>query len=283
MTEKIFEYTLNGLTFSIRLYMDGTEVKAEVTVQEGYADFNAFYWGDDVNDGSSTKLADKALNMNGAQYEGAAVDWDGAQKLSSAGLGPAGQDKPTFLTAGESMTFTLAGVTSLDEVDYLGVRATSTSTPEGSIKAIDEGEEICPPPPKDDFPEWAQDISNITFVFDQTEGDTKPKPDGDGYYTVKVDVAAAFPDDLDDSIDALLQAMIDSDMLDLDEDADLLGVVIKGGLQITQFYAYGSHNTNGTDPDPLPAGIGFALPGDHGNVDPTNAIDVGLHYDDLFA
>ena len=52
-----------------------------------------------------------------------------------------------------------------------------------------------------------QDISNITFVFNQTDGDSN----ADGYYTVKVDVPEALGDDPDasgllhrDTIDTLL-------------------------------------------------------------------------------
>jgi len=72
------------------------------------------------------------------------------------------------------------------------------------------------------------DISNITLVFDQDAGDEKPKPDGDGFYTVKIDVPNAFDDDLDNSIDAILDWLVANDEF-ITEDSDLLGVVIKGG------------------------------------------------------
>ncbi|MFQ8431169.1 hypothetical protein [Amaricoccus sp. W119] len=280
---KQFDYNLDGLDFTILVFEADGKIQATISVEEGAADFNALYWGDDVNDGDSVKLRDAPLNMNGAKYQGSTIDWDGATKLSSPGLGTAGTDKGTYLAEGETKTITLQGVDSIDDVDYIGVRATSTTTPEGSIKAIALGEPCPPPKPvDDDFPLWGQDISNLTFVFNQTEGDTKPNGDPDGYYTVKVDVPGSFPDDLDDSIEMLLQRMIESDQLDLAPGADLMGVVIKGGLQTTQYYAYGSYNDNGTAPDALPAGIGFTLPGDSGNVVNPNDIDVGIAYEDLF-
>lgn len=286
MSEKLFNYSLDGLEFSIRVYLDGGVYKAEITVLEGHADFNALYWGDDISGNSSFSGftgRDKALNMNGAEgsnYLGHPVEWDGAQKLSSAGLGPEGESKSTFLEAGETATFELTGLTSLDDLDYLGVRATSTSTESGSIKTISVPTEE--PEPEDDFPQWAQDISNIILVFDQDAGDTKPVPGGDGYYTVKIDNwPAAADDDVDNTIDDIMAYLIANDAFILD-DSNLMGVVIKGGLQETQFFAYGDYNTNGTDPDALPAGIGFTLTGGHENVQPPNAVDTSYDYDLIF-
>jgi hypothetical protein len=293
MSEKLFQYSLEGLVFSVRVFEVDGVFKAEVTVEEGFADFNAIYWGDDVagnSDFDGFGGRDKSLNMNGAEgstFEGEAVEWDGAEKLSSAGLGKEGVNKATFLSAGESATFDLNGLDSLDDLDFLGIRATSTSTAEGSIKTIAVPEEE-PEEPNDDFPEWPQDISNITLIFDQTNGDTKPKPDGDGFYTVKIDVPDAFDDDLDNSIDAILDWLIANDEF-VTAESDLLGVVIKGGNQAdTEFFAYGDNNTNGAESDPLPDGLGFVLPdettpggGTSANVQPVNAIDIGYHYDDF--
>lgn len=129
-----------------------------------------------------------------------------------------------------------------------------------------------PPPSQDDFPRWGQDISNITLVFHQSAGDAKPKS-GDGYYTVKIDVPGSFNDDLDISIGAILAALDAADT-NITGDSELLGVVIKGGLQVTNYYAYGDNNTNGTGADALPAGIGFSTDGTSANVSPTNAIDM---------
>lgn len=160
---------------------------------------------------------------------------------------------------------------------------------EGCIQDDDNGDPG-PDPDPEDFPTWGQDISNITLIFQQSAGDSKPvngktdgggqawpnnpddEPDGDGYYTVKIDVPGSFDDDLDNSIEAILAKLIEKNDF-IDEDSDLLGVVIKGGQQTTQYFAYGDHNENGDAPDSLPAGLGFVLPGDDGNVDPTNAID----------
>lgn len=131
-----------------------------------------------------------------------------------------------------------------------------------------------------DFPTWQQDISNITLIFDQTAGDVKPNAASDGAYTVKINVGGDFNDDLDMSITAILAAL---DAVDphLSSSADLLGVVIKGGLQTTQYYAYAEHNLNDAAADLLPDSLGFVLPGDHGNVDPTNAIDAVYDYGSL--
>jgi VCBS repeat-containing protein len=134
-----------------------------------------------------------------------------------------------------------------------------------------------PPPLGNDFPTWGQDISNITLIFMQTAGDIKPLSDGDGYYTVKVNVDSAFNDDLDASIDQLISDLVAYDA-NLDPNPDLYGVVIKGGLQTTLFYAYGDYNFNGDATDTLPGDLGFVLPGDNANVSPTHAIDAGYNY-----
>lgn len=128
-----------GLTFRVTVTQgaDGA-FSAQIDVLEGSADFNALYYGDSVLDGTSFTLG-KSLGMNGAgqvDQDGNPVDWDGALKLSDAGLGKLGADKFTFLTAGESLSVSLTGVDSWDDVAELGVRATSTSTDAGSIKTV---------------------------------------------------------------------------------------------------------------------------------------------------
>lgn len=309
------------LRFDVVLFEEDGQVYAKIIVHDGYADFNALFFGDDTQ-GNSTFAGftgrDSSLNLNGAQgslLNGLPVEWDGAVKLSSAGLGTLGADKLTFLGAGDYQIFKLDGITSLDQIDFLGVRATSTSTPDGSIKAIgdchhhedppedtvktllhddppedeppedeppqdeppggappgqepprdeppeDEPPEDEPPaeeppeqsgiecdcePPKEDdrFPEWPQDISNVVFHFD-TDGDGKAD------YFVKVDDFAGKTDhgnDLDDFYDAMLDFIGKSDP-NLDPDATLIGVSIKGGTQPTQYYLV-QGNTNGADPDP---------------------------------
>ncbi len=120
---------LDGLSFTVQVYQlpDGS-FEGKITVDEGSADFNAIYFGDGIDDGSSASL-NGPLNMN----NGSSTDWDQAIKLSSPGLGKLGADKPTFLSEGESFSFAL-DIDSLDEIADIGIRATSTSTPEGSIK-----------------------------------------------------------------------------------------------------------------------------------------------------
>jgi hypothetical protein len=133
-----------GLTFRITVTQDADGAfSAQIEVLEGSADFNALYYGDTILDGTSFTLS-KSLGMNGAgqvDQDGNVVDWDGALKLSDAGLGKLGEDKFTFLTAGESMSVNLTGVDSWDDVAELGIRATSTSTASGSIKTVLEQED----------------------------------------------------------------------------------------------------------------------------------------------
>ncbi len=281
MDTKIYSYELDGLSFEITLTETDGVVSASINVIEGSADFNAFYWGNDTAGDSEFEGfggRDKSLNMDGAEgstYEGADVEWDGAAKLSSPGLGRRGADKETFVEEGETYTFVLDGVTSLDDIDYLGVRATSTSTPEGSIKTIATPHDPEPEMPSDDFPEWPQDISHVTFVFATLEG---------GYYTVKIDEWPGSADaDLDNSVDAIMSYLMATDTFILSNDVDLIGAVIKGGNETgSDFFAYGGYNTNGTVSDPLPADVGFELTGGGGNENPASAIDVSYDYDLIF-
>lgn len=127
---KSFSIEYDGLKLQVDAFdnADGT-VTFTIAAEEGYADINALYWSNGVDDGSSFSLG-KSLNMNGSGEE-----WDAAEKLSSTGLG--GGDEGTFVTAGGEplvRTFEL----SWDDLDTLGVRATSTSTAEGSIKGVDD-------------------------------------------------------------------------------------------------------------------------------------------------
>ncbi len=145
---------------------------ADITITEGFADINALYWGDDDMSGKSASLGG-SLNMNGAgsTLDGEKVQWDDARMLSKPGLGPAGTDKATFLQAGDTLSVQL-DATSLDDIDFFGIRATSTSTPEGSIKGVSEAEieEECDRPDVGSFPELAANVTGITFAIDQ-DGD----------------------------------------------------------------------------------------------------------------
>ena len=131
---KTYDITYSGLVLQINaIDIGGGEVRFEIKCLQGSADINALYFGDDVNDGSNYNLGG-SLNMNGAG------DWDSGVKLSSAGIGPAGVDKPTYLQAGESYVFD--HLMSWATLDNLGVRATSTSTAEGSIKGVDGSADV---------------------------------------------------------------------------------------------------------------------------------------------
>ena len=419
---KTFDISYSGLTLKVNAVDmgDGT-TKFFIECLNGYADLNALYWGDDVNDGSSYDLGtkkDNSLNMNGT-----GADFDGGMKLSSPGLGPDGTAKSTYITAGETLSF--CGNVNWNDVDTFGIRATSTSTAEGSIKGVDnsggvttapqvaiddvtvtEGVdpkatftisldhaylydvvltyttsddsaadgsdytgashtvtipagstsiEVCipildddnpeptetftvtltnvladlpggvvgdlplanafsgpfgddtgigtildidedgggggggGPPPGDDFPTWAQDISHIVLYFQQDEGDVKPTGDppgpagdGDGYYTVAIDAwPGSATNNLDDNIADILQWLGENDP-NVSTESDLLGVLIKGGTQTTAYYAYGEHNENGADTDPIPAGAPqIVYPPDQGNSD-GNALDQVWTYAQVF-
>jgi len=131
---KTFDIVYAGLTLQVNVIdLGGGQCEFSVKCISGFADINAVYWGDDVADGSNFDLGtkkDNSLNMNGT-----GADFDGGYKVSSTGLGPQGTDKPSYLTAGEELHFTSS--VSWDDVDTLGVRATSTSTAGGSIKGVD--------------------------------------------------------------------------------------------------------------------------------------------------
>lgn len=133
---KIFTYQTQGLTYTVTVYERDGQFFADINVSEGAMDVNALYLADDVMSGASADLKGP-LNMNGAgaQYEGETVQWDQAIKLSDPGLGRLGTGKETYLTQGETLTVPLP-VGSLDDIDFVGIRATSTTTPEGSIKGV---------------------------------------------------------------------------------------------------------------------------------------------------
>jgi VCBS repeat-containing protein len=158
-------WTLNydGLIIQIVAVQDGTNVSFTVTVLEGYANVNALYWGDATADSSviAYQYDDPALStakLSSINMNGTSVDWDGAYVLSTAGLGKTPPD--SYLTEGESISFTVAGL-DIDSIDNLGLRATSTSTAEGSIKWV--GTE---PDPVDNAPPVAGDD---TFSVDEED------------------------------------------------------------------------------------------------------------------
>lgn len=136
---KVFDYAVEGLSYSVSLYEVEGVVYADITVTEGAMDVNAIYFGDDTYEGESKSLKGP-LNMNGAQLGGEKVQWDEAVQLSKPGLGPEGGDKDTYLTEGDTLTLSL-DVDSLDDIDIFGIRATSTTTDAGSIKAVSDDPE----------------------------------------------------------------------------------------------------------------------------------------------
>jgi hypothetical protein len=146
---KVFSYEVDGLSYTVSLYEQDGLVLADITVIEGVMDVNAVYYGDDDFTGNSAALSGP-LNMNGARSGGEKVQWDGAIEQSDPGLGPDADSKESFLTEGETLTVTL-DVDSIDDVDVIGIRATSTSTEEGSIKGIS------------DDPEEHEEPDDITF------------------------------------------------------------------------------------------------------------------------
>lgn len=163
----------DGLTFTVETYQgDDGQFYAKITVLEGHADFNALYWGDGEDDGSAFSLGpgNSPLNMNGAKtHDGAGVDWDNGVKISSPGLGRLGAEKTSYLEEGDSLVVALEGVTSLEEVETIGVRATSTSTPEGSIKCVLEAE---------DHEEDPQEPP-VELLEDSAEAEAPPAPEDD--------------------------------------------------------------------------------------------------------
>lgn len=151
--EKVFEYKTDGLTYIVTVYEENGEFFADINVTEGAMDVNAIYFGDSDFSGQSESL-NGPLNMNGggSQYEGETVQWDDAVKLSDPGLGPDGTDKETYVSEGDTLTVPLS-IGSLDEIDFFGIRATSTSTDEGSIKAVSGDPEIHEEPEEPEEPQ----------------------------------------------------------------------------------------------------------------------------------
>src|SRR5215203_568943 len=102
---KTFDIVYQGLTLQIvAVDNGGGTVDFTVTSLLGSADINALYW----NDGDATGGEGTMFGFTGAKSEsnmkGSGEAWDGGVKLSSAGIGPLGEAKPTYLQEGESYT-----------------------------------------------------------------------------------------------------------------------------------------------------------------------------------
>ncbi|WP_370048361.1 MULTISPECIES: hypothetical protein [Salipiger] len=175
---KIFTYETGGLSYTVSLYEEDGILLADIEVLEGAMNVNAVYFGDDDFSGKSASL-DGPLNMNGAKLDGEKVQWDGAQEVSDPGLGnsdPDGED--TYISSGDTLTISIEGV-SIDEIDVLGIRATSTSTEEGSIKAVSDGPEE-PEDPEEPTLEkvlFATDVSETGEVTDGVILLAEPNPE----------------------------------------------------------------------------------------------------------
>ncbi|WP_370599796.1 VCBS domain-containing protein [Pseudomonas nitroreducens] len=138
-----FGSAASGLQFKV--VYDGASFT--VTCISGYMDLNALWFsdGDKSVEGTVTlSKFDNSLNMNGT-----GITWDDFYKVSNTGLGSAGENKTSFLTASESMSFSVATLQLPDailtllsnhpECLTLGVRATSTSSLSGDGKFVDIG------------------------------------------------------------------------------------------------------------------------------------------------
>ena len=148
---KTFTINQGGLSLEIdAIDMGDGTTQFVVRCLEGSGDINALYWGDgdgDKKDGTyfnsdgtaATDPFPASLNMNGTK-----AVFDSGIMLSAPGLGPEGTDKPSFITAGETLNaFTL----NVDwaSIDDLGVRATSVNG-NGSIKGVDTEADVTAAP-----------------------------------------------------------------------------------------------------------------------------------------
>ncbi|MBB5691387.1 hypothetical protein GXW77_19700 [Roseomonas alkaliterrae] len=252
----------------------GVNFRFDTTLPDGYRiDLNGFFVDTGGDGGAIRAFGTKSNNMNGGNNDG----YDYAIALGSVGGNDADFVDGTRFMAG----ITVADLAGSDA----GLRATSYGLDgEGSLKLVAEYTPP-PPPPGDDFPLWGQDISNTILVFNTTAGDEKPKPEGDGYYTVKIDNwPNPADDDLDNSIGDIIAWLEAHDPIFMQEQYDaselLMGVIIKGGNQDTNFYAFGDNNLNGTLPDDPPAGLGLTWDGSD-NPQPANAVDVSYTYESV--
>lgn len=162
---KTFTYEENGLSYTVRVYEQDGQIFADITVTSGFMNVNAVYTADDDFSGSSASLGGP-LNMNGggSRFEGEKIQWDDAIPLSQPGLGHQDSENSTFLSTGDTLTVSL-NVDSIDDVDFVGIRATSTSTPEGSIKGV-SGNPVEDEDDDDGGDEDEATFSKVFFVFD---------------------------------------------------------------------------------------------------------------------
>ncbi|MFM7170631.1 MAG: VCBS domain-containing protein [Cyanobium sp.] len=131
-----FSQSVQGSNFSLRIIVDTTTGKLSITGLSGSGDINAI-WLDYPGGDNTTSLpsGSQSVNMNGT-----GIAWDDVAVLSRPGLGPAGENKSTFITPGETLEFSLAslgfGAIADWSVVTVGVRATSVNGG-GSVKLVD--------------------------------------------------------------------------------------------------------------------------------------------------
>ncbi|MCJ1884507.1 VCBS domain-containing protein, partial [Pseudomonas sp. LA21] len=137
-----FGSAASGLQFKVVYNSAGTFT---VTCTTGHLDLNALWFsdGDKLVEGTVTLAkSDNSLNMNGT-----GITWDDVYKVSSTGLGSDGVNKISYLTAGESMSFSATtldlptAITALlasnPTLLTIGVRVTSDSSISGEGKYVD--------------------------------------------------------------------------------------------------------------------------------------------------
>ena len=131
---KYFTISQNGFVLSVEaIDLGNGDTQFNITSLAGKGDLNAIWWSDNdsIVDGTVTlSKSDNSLNMNGT-----GVVWDGYEYVSSTGLGKAGETKTTFITQGETLSFT-ADV-DFSDLTVLGIRATSVNGGD-SIKGVDQ-------------------------------------------------------------------------------------------------------------------------------------------------
>ncbi|MDP1931308.1 MAG: Ig-like domain-containing protein [Gammaproteobacteria bacterium] len=236
----------------------------EAAIQEGQAIVNASVTANDSDvdrlDTHIWSLQDGTfVDAQGSQAKGTLVfNADGTWSYDSG-------DAYNYLNDGESVTLSFQYAMT----DNHG--AFSIATVSFAIEGKGSAPIVVPPLPANDFASWAQEISHFTLVFDTAAGD-KTVQGSDGFYTVKFDFDPGVRD-LDLIIKDVLAGLVANDPY-VDSNTDLLGVVIKGGLQTTSFFSYGVHNTNGEAADVLPVGVGFWLDGTQAGEQNAPAIDV---------
>ena len=130
---KYFTISQNGFVLSVEaIDLGNGDTQFNITSLAGKGDLNAIWWSDNdsIVDGTVTlSKSDNSLNMNGT-----GVVWDGYEYVSSTGLGKAGETKTTFITQGETLSFT-ADV-NLSDVTVLGIREYLLPSPASVIAAM---------------------------------------------------------------------------------------------------------------------------------------------------